>query len=84
MNLEKEIKFYLIKNNYKPNFLWAATNYLNGFLVNIPNYNGAMMQDFQNIMSNYCIIGYFKLEQGSVDMPSYRLTELGYQELILN
>lgn len=83
MDLENRIKYFLQKSSYKPNYLWTPQNYLNGFLVKIPNYRGTMMQDFQKIMSNYCTIGYFKLEQSSVDMPSYRLTELGYQDLIL-
>lgn len=82
MDLQCEIKKYLIKNDYKPNYLWCAQNYLNGFLVNLPGYNGATMQDFQRIMSDYCEMGYFKSENGIKGLPSFRLTQQGYQILL--
>lgn len=82
MNLENKIVTFLRKNNYKPNYLWAATNYLNGFLINIPNYRSATMQEFQIIMKKYCELGYFTMEQGFSELPNYRLTVDGYQVLV--
>lgn len=82
MNLENEIISFLKRNNYKPNYLWAATNYLNGFLVKLPNYCGATMQEFQTIMKNYCESGYFTMEQRLSELPNYRLTADGYQVFV--
>ncbi len=83
MNLEYEVRRYLQENDYKPNYLLRAQNYLNGFLVHLPDYNSKMMKDFQKIMSNYCECGYFKAEQGIADLPNYRLTLKGYNNLIM-
>ena len=84
MDLEFNIKIFLCKNNYQPNYLWRAPNYLNGFLINLPDYNETTMRDFQNIMLKYCEIGYFKSEKGISNLPNYRLTEKGYLDIIVN
>lgn len=83
MYLEHSIKVFLRKNNYQPNYLWKAQNYLNGFLIKLPNYNETK-RDFQSIMLKYCEIGYFKLEEGISNLPNYRLTEKGYRDIIAN
>ena len=83
MNLEYEIKRYLQKHDYKPDYLLPAQNYLNGFLVHLPDYSSKTLQDFQKIMSYYCECGYFRAEQGIADLPNYRLTLKGYTNLIM-
>lgn len=84
MDLKFEIKCYLQKNEYKPDYLWKVQSYLNGFLVNLPDYSGKMMEEFQIVMADFCKIGYFKPERGTANLPDFRLTEKGYQDLILN
>ncbi len=84
MDLEYRIKCYLQINDYKPNYLWKAQNYLNGFLVKLPDYCGETMRDFQRLMSYYCELGYFNLVHGIAELPDYRLTEKGYQIIIMN
>ena len=85
MNLEYEIIKYLKKFNYKPGYVWKPMNYLNGFLVNCIDNNTMLPQsEFFNIMTDYCNKGYFTTENEYRELPTYRLTEEGYQNLILN
>ena len=42
------------------------------------------MRDFQRLMSYYCELGYFNLVHGIAELPDYRLTEKGYQIIIMN
>lgn len=81
--MRKTIISYLITNKYKPNFLWTAPNYLNGFLINLTDYNNSYVTKFTNVMSELCELGYFNQEPFNKDLFNYRLTEKGYHELLL-
>lgn len=78
--MENRIINCLKESKFKPGYIWKAQNYLNGFLVNIPNYSAKTMDEFQLIMSHYCEKGYFLSENGIAGLPNYRLTDLGYKE----
>ena len=77
MKLEDCIKIYLKNNNCKPKFYWRNSNYLNGFLVHIPNYSQIMLNEFTNIMIDYCEKGYFTAKSSDIGLNDYILTEKG-------
>ena len=81
--MRKAIISYLITNEFKPNFLWVAPTYLNGFLINLTGYNSSYVAEFKTVMSEFCELGYFKQEPFNEDLKNYRLTEKGYFELLL-
>ena len=83
MNIKCEIISYLKKLDVKDNYLWTPPQYLNGFLVNIKNYNAAMLDEFISVMTTFCDEGYFLTEKHRKGLMSYRLTQSGYEELVL-
>lgn len=81
--MENEIIKYLKGNNYRPNYVWVPTNYLNGFLVKIENYRSEYLDEFIKVMDTFCDNRYSIPEKNYAKLKNYRLTQFGYEELIL-